>query len=189
MTGFHRQCARFGKFNLVGLMGAVLQLLTFDLLFRYLQLAGAAAAAFSVEIAVLHNFLWHERFTWSDRQPAGLRQRAARLLRFHLSNGLIPLTANALLISWLVERLGAPALPSALAAIAVCAPLNFLLADRWVYGEASFFGFLQRRACGKTLAGRIGPGADAILIESRRKKLQHSERLPIYPHFSHNKPD
>lgn len=136
MTGFRRQCARFGKFNLVGLLGAALQLLTFHLLFRYAQVAAAAAAALSVEIAVLHNFLWHERFTWSDRQPDGLRQRAARLLRFQLSNGLIPLTANALLVSGLVEQLGVPALASALAAIAACAPLNFWLADRWVYRDA-----------------------------------------------------
>jgi len=38
----------------------------------------------------------------------------------------------------LVDLLKAPVAPSALAAIACCAPANFLVADRWVYGEAKF---------------------------------------------------
>lgn len=146
MTRFRRQCARFGKFNLVGLLGAALQLLMFELLFRCFELSGAAAAALSVEIAVLHNFIWHERFTWKDREPAGLSQRSVRLLRFHLGNGLVPIAVNALLVFCLVEQLGAPAVPSALAAIAMCAPLNFLLADLWVYRETAAYSAEVRDA-------------------------------------------
>lgn len=145
MTRFRRQCARFGKFNLVGLLGAALQLLVFDLLLTEWHLPGAPAAALSVELTVVHNFLWHERFTWRDRELAGLRQRSMRLLRFHLSNGLAPLTANTLLIYGLVGELGAPPVPSAMAAIALCAPVNFWLADRWVYREAAPTGVGEER--------------------------------------------
>lgn len=133
MSNAKRKWLRFGKFSLTGLIGAVLQLMLFDLLLKRLHLPGAAATALAVEITVLHNFIWHERFTWSDRQFAGLRRRAARLWRFHVTNGLVSLSGNTLLIYWLVQQFNAPALPSAAAAIAVCAPLNFLLADRWVY--------------------------------------------------------
>lgn len=186
MTHFRRECARFGKFNLVGLMGAALQLLAFDLLFRYLH--ATAAAALSVEIAVLHNFCWHERFTWRDREVARPRDRAVRLLRFHLSNGLVPLAANVLLVSCLVEHLGAPAVPTALSAIGLCAPLNFLLADRWVYRHAAAaLGAVKQGAREDTSAERIGPGAKAILVESSRMKLQHSASLLIYSHFSNKK--
>jgi putative flippase GtrA len=126
---------QFGRFNLVGLLGAVLQLLVYYLVMRTPHLPEAAASAIAVEIAVLHNFFWHERFTWRDRGPAALSYRALRLWRFHVGNGLVSLTGNALVTYVLVERLGAPSLPSAVAAIAFCAPANFFLADRWVYAQ------------------------------------------------------
>ena len=82
---------------------------------------------------MLHNFLWHERFTWGDREPLNFQQRMVRLFRFHAGNGLISLAGNAALTYALVEWLELPAMVSAAAAIVLCAPANFLLADRWVY--------------------------------------------------------
>lgn len=128
-----RQWLRFGKFNLVGLLGAALQLLLLYLMTKYLRMSAVAATALAVEIAVLHNFLWHERFTWRDRRLKTIRQRTARLWRFHAGNGLISLAANSLLTYCLVERLKAPVLPSAIGAIALCSVANFLVADHWVY--------------------------------------------------------
>jgi len=134
MTVVARCLMRFGKFSAVGALGAVLQVTLFDSLVRFLDLPGLAAAPFAVEIAVLHNFFWHERFTWRDRRTGG-RGKALRLWRFHVSNGLVSLAANTALAYWLIEKLHFPALPFAIIAIAVCAPLNFLIADRWVYGR------------------------------------------------------
>lgn len=121
---------RFGKFALVGTLGAAMQLVVFALLVRFFHLPGVAAAPVAVEIVVLHNFCWHERFTWRDRI---LRHRAARLCRFHVTNGAVSLAGNTALIYLLVHRFGSPPLPAAVAAIALCAPANFALADRWVY--------------------------------------------------------
>lgn len=73
MSEFARLSARFGRFNLVGLMGAALQLVLLDLLIERFGLPGIVAAPIAVETAVLHNFFWHERFTWRDR-GTGLRQ-------------------------------------------------------------------------------------------------------------------
>jgi putative flippase GtrA len=137
MTQAQRRGERFGRFSLTGAFGAALQLLLFDLLMKRFHLREAAAAAVAVELVVLNNFYWHERFTWADRGVASLGQRAERLWRFHATNGLISLAGNALLVHFLVGRLKAPALPSAVAAIAACAPANFLLADRWVYRKSS----------------------------------------------------
>jgi putative flippase GtrA len=128
------QCVRFGKFNLIGALGAGLQIVLFDLLMNGFQIPQLTATPIAVEIAVLHNFFWHERFTWRDRRLGGLRQRSIRLWRFHCGNGLISLVGNTVLTFGLVEGLKSPALPSALLAIAFCAPVNFLIADRWVYG-------------------------------------------------------
>ena len=138
MSEFGRLGARFGRFNLVGLMGTALQLLLFDLLMGKFGLAGVVAAPIAVEIVILHNFFWHERFTW--RRPAGLRQRAIRLGRFHVGNGLISLAGNTLLTYWLSHELKAPPLASAVTAIALCSPINFLVADCWVYSEPPLGG-------------------------------------------------
>jgi dolichol-phosphate mannosyltransferase len=122
--------ARLGRFGAVGLLGAVLQVALFTELARWLP--AAAAAALAVELTVLHNFVWHERVTWRDRRAPGLRERLARLWRFHAANGLVSIAGNTAVVYGLTE-LGAPSLAAQAAAIAVCAPVNFWVADRWVY--------------------------------------------------------
>jgi len=124
--------ARFGIFSFVGAIGALVQIVAFALLTRRVQLPPVAAMPIAVELAILHNFVWHDRLTWRDRRiPA----RAIRLWRFHVANGLVSLAGNTILAYWLVEILGLRALWSAVIAIAVCAPVNFLVADLWVFGE------------------------------------------------------
>lgn len=125
--------ARFGKFSLVGILGAGMQVVLFDLLLDRLHLPGPAAAPIAVELVILHNFLWHERFTWRDRRSAGLRERASQLWRFHAANGFVSLAGNTVLVYGLVQVLKMPALLSAAVAILICAPVNFVIADRWVY--------------------------------------------------------
>ena len=107
MTSAERLLARLGKFNLVGMLGAALQLLLLYLLTKGFHMSAVAATPVAVEIVVLHNWAWHERFTWRDRQCKGIRQRITRLLRFHASNGLTSLAGNTVLAYCLVERLSA----------------------------------------------------------------------------------
>jgi putative flippase GtrA len=135
MSAFGRLCTRFGRFNVVGLMGAALQLVLLDVLVERFGLPGVAAAPIAVETVVLHNFFWHERFTWRDQGTVRLRQRAGRLWRFHASNGLISLAGNTLLTYCLSHRLKLPSLVAAVTAIALCSPINFLAANCWVYRE------------------------------------------------------
>ena len=127
--------SRFGRFSLVGFIGALLQLLLISLLTKYFGFGSTTATLIAVEITILHNFIWHERFTWSERSPKSFRQIAERLWRFHATSGLISLTGNAILIYCLVTRLHAPVVPTAIAAIILCSLTNFLLADRWVYAK------------------------------------------------------
>jgi dolichol-phosphate mannosyltransferase len=127
---------RLSRFLLVGGLGAIVQLSLFTLLARF-GLPPVEASVISVEAAVLHNFCWHQRFTWRDREVTTPRQNAIRLFRFHLSNGMVSLIGNAALTYWLVNRLGFPPVPSTIAAIVICSALNFALADRWVYRETS----------------------------------------------------
>ena len=133
MTSAERLLARLGKFNLVGMLGAALQLLLLYLLTKGFHMSAVAATPAAVEIVVLHNWAWHERFTWRDRQCKGIRQRITRLLRFHASNGLTSLAGNTVLAYCLVERLSLPVPPSAMGAIVICSLINFFIADRWVF--------------------------------------------------------
>ncbi len=135
MKRLRLQWSRLWKFSFVGLAGAGLQLISAYLLTKYAHLRGVLAAPLAVEIAVLHNFIWHQRFTWRDRNTNGRPQQLVRLWRFQFGNGLISIFGNTLLIYCFVERLNAPILPATMAAIALCSLLNFLLADRWVYGN------------------------------------------------------
>ncbi|HEX3682542.1 MAG TPA: GtrA family protein [Bryobacteraceae bacterium] len=128
---------RFLRFSLIGLLGAALQLSSLHLMSKRFHLRDLLAAPLAVELALLHNFAWHERFTWSDRSLTSLSQRAVRLWRFHLANGLLSLLGNTVVMYCLVDRLKAPVLPAAAAAIALCALANFLLADRWVFKPAA----------------------------------------------------
>src|SRR5256885_16206617 len=100
--------SRFVRFNAVGVAGFALQLVVLWLLVR----AGVhylAATAVAVEAAILHNFAWHERWTWRDR-PAGGRSRLARLARFHAVNGTVSLAGRLLLLPVLRRGAGLPVL-------------------------------------------------------------------------------
>jgi putative flippase GtrA len=119
--------SRFVRFNLVGIVGFGLQLA----LLLALERAGvpiALATLIAVEAALLHNFAWHERWTW-----AGLAggTRAGRLGRFHVSNGLISLAGNAVMTTALTN-VGMPTIAASTTAVLVCALLNFASAHLWV---------------------------------------------------------
>jgi putative flippase GtrA len=124
---------RWLKFNLVGAIGFVVQLCALALFVGRLRMNYLVATALAVEIAVLHNFAWHERFTWKDR-PGGGRERLMRLLRFHLGNGAVSILGNVGLMWLLVERLHMRHLLVANGiAIAICSFLNFALGEWFVF--------------------------------------------------------
>src|SRR2546430_14050761 len=68
---WRRTGLRWLKFNFVGLVGIGVQLLALALLKSGLHLNYLLATALAVETAVVHNFLWHERFTWRGRVAKG----------------------------------------------------------------------------------------------------------------------
>jgi dolichol-phosphate mannosyltransferase len=119
---------RFIRFNAVGALGLGVQLAVLAALGQAgWPLVPATLAA--VEIAVLHNFFWHERWTWADRRGGS---RIDRLVRFHASNGLMSLVGNAVL-TWCFAALGLRVTLANLAAVASCAVVNFAAGDRLVY--------------------------------------------------------
>jgi putative flippase GtrA len=128
---------RWGVFNLVGLLGFALQLTMLFIFKSVLAMGYVKATAVAVECAVLHNFIWHEFFTWRDKAPfrSGV---PGRLFRFHLANGMISIMGN-LAITWvLVEQARCPYLLANAISVAICSVVNFVAGDRFVFpGEAS----------------------------------------------------
>ena len=74
---------RWLKFNAVGALGIVVQMGAFALFFSGLHLNYMVATALAVETAVLHNFVWHERYTWKHLPRGTARDVALRMARFH----------------------------------------------------------------------------------------------------------
>src|SRR5712691_2768195 len=120
------------RFYTVGLGGMALQLAALAALQKSLGLGYLPATAIAVELAILHNFIWHERWTWADRTRSAIGP-AGRLLRFHLANGVFSILGNMALMAVLVGRWHLPVIPANVISIAVCSLLNFLAADRFVF--------------------------------------------------------
>ena len=122
---------RWGKFNLVGAMGMVVQLAALALFNRLTAGRYLLASAAALELTLLHNFAWHLHYTWRDR-----RDRSAllvRLGRFHLSNGLVSMLGNLALMRILVHEARIPLLASNSIAILCCSVVNFCLGNNWAF--------------------------------------------------------
>jgi putative flippase GtrA len=124
---------RWAKFNFVGGVGIGVQLGVLAVFRSWMKLDYLLAAGLAVEIAVIHNFLWHERFTWADRPARGPRQSLVRLLKFNASNGAVSVAGNLVVMRLLVGELRLNYVLSNLIAIVLCSLLNFLLGDRFVF--------------------------------------------------------
>lgn len=124
---------RWLKFNFVGGIGIGVQLAALILLRSGVHIDTLLATALAVETAVVHNFFWHERFTWRDRPSSGALQSVARFARFNLTNGAVSLIGNLLFMRALVGQFHMNYLIGNLLAITACSLLNFLLSDRLVF--------------------------------------------------------
>jgi putative flippase GtrA len=58
---------RWWRFNLVGAIGIGVQFAALFVVKGVLHFNYLAATAVAVEAAVVHNFVWHDQFTWADR--------------------------------------------------------------------------------------------------------------------------
>ncbi len=66
---------RWGKFNLVGAMGMIVQLGVLALLNQRWPGHFLAATAAAIELTLIHNFIWHLHTTWRDRLPHPKRRK------------------------------------------------------------------------------------------------------------------
>lgn len=127
---------RWVKYNLVGGIGIVVQFIALFLLRTVFHLDYLTATALAVETAVVHNFVWHEQFTWADRVQPSWRASLWRFVRFNLTTGAVSIVGNLALMKVMVGFGHVNYLVANAVAIALCSTANFLVSEEWVFGEA-----------------------------------------------------
>ena len=130
-----RLAGRVAKFHAVGLLGVGVQLAALVLFKSLAGLHYMAATALAVEVAVLHNFCWHERWTWVERtrRSPGLGLIFLRLLRFNLTTGMVSIGSNLVLMRLLVGTFHLHYLTANVLTIATTSLANFLVSELFVF--------------------------------------------------------
>jgi putative flippase GtrA len=124
---------RWLKFNAVGALGIVVQLGVLFVLKSGLHVGYLLATTLAVEAAVVHNFLWHERYTWADRVQPSWKKSLPKLLRFNLTTGGISIAGNLAMMKFLVGLGHLNYLAANGVAIALCSLANFAVSEEWVF--------------------------------------------------------
>jgi putative flippase GtrA len=127
---------RFLRFNAVGGLGVGVQVGVLWFLAGPLHLHYLLATALAVEVSVLHNFVWHLRWTWASR-AAGPQHLLFRCAAFHAGNGVVSMLGNLGLMPLFVGRFRLHYLLANLLAIACTGLLNFALGER-IFDGARF---------------------------------------------------
>jgi putative flippase GtrA len=154
---------RWCKFNFVGGIGIGVQLAALFFLRSVMHFNYLFATAIAVEAAVVHNFVWHERFTWADRARAAVqldsgaeaqnlsnrlfaalkrcatqepcRPSLRRLVRFNLGIGAVSILGNLALMKVMVGLEHMNYLLANGITIALCSVANFLVSEAWVFAR------------------------------------------------------
>jgi len=121
--------SRWTRFLTIGLLGFLLQVGALATLTSRLGWTWLPSTIVAVELAVVHNFVWHARWTWRDRPGSW----PARFVRFQLGNGAASIAGNAMLMALFAGLAGLPAVPANILSVATMSVVNFLTADRWVF--------------------------------------------------------
>jgi putative flippase GtrA len=126
---------RLARFNAVGAAGVAVQLAALWLLAEVAHVHDyLLATPAAVGLAVLHNFIRHWKWTWSDRARVG--GFIAGLACFAVANGAVSPAGNLAVMATLVSGAHVEPVVANGVAIAVCGLLNFWLADAVVFHRA-----------------------------------------------------
>ena len=121
-------------FGAVAALGFAVQLAAILFLTSVAGLHVTTATAVGVLLAVVHNFAWHERWTWADRPADG--HVIGRLMKFVASVGVVSLAGTVMLTAIFVSVLRVPIYLGNLFAVWSTALLNYLVLDRLVFRES-----------------------------------------------------
>jgi putative flippase GtrA len=128
---------RWWRFSIVGIGGFLLQMAALALFRRLCGVHYLLASAGALELTLLHNFLWHRRYTWRDRRADNT---LTQLARFHLSNGSVSLAGTLSIVRLLVNDMRVGLRAANTAAVLCCAAANFVLGNLWAFARPQMSG-------------------------------------------------
>lgn len=121
--------AKLIKFLLVGGLGVVVNSFALYVLHQLLRFPLVAASLLAVELAIVNNFLWNDRWTFGRKRPS-----LQRFFRFNLvSFGGLAITTGTLWV--LATHLATPYLLANLAGIGLATCWNFGMSLLWTWGN------------------------------------------------------
>lgn len=127
---------RLTRFLAAGAAGFALQIAVLSVLIA-LGLHYVAAIIVATEIAIVANFLWHERLTWRDRPAASSRERWQRLARFNALTGVTSIAGSVVITALLVEWLSLPVVAANVVSVVALGLVNFAGANVLVFRAAA----------------------------------------------------
>ena len=145
-----RERVRFGRFAVVGLIGAVVDFGTMNLLVKFFRFPLVLAGTISFIAAVCSNFLWNRYWTYPDSRTKPVSRQLAQFMLVNAAGLLIRVPLLAVLeplftrfFNWLPVHL--PLISSELLAknadlaVAVIVVMfwNFFVNRYWTYSDVS----------------------------------------------------
>ena len=121
---------RFVLYCLVGGLGVLVNLAAMSVLFYGFRIHAVAASVLASVIAMIHNFLWHDRVTWKEHRQAGWRKTLRMPVFVLISLSGIAVTA---LFVRLFEVLGLWELAGQCVGIVAATGWTFLANNRWTW--------------------------------------------------------
>ena len=124
---------RLVRFFTVGWMGFVVQMAAFVALTSVVHVSWLSATAAAAELSIIHNFFWHERWTWKDRREFRGFSVLAKFARFNVATGIVGVGGNLAVVALYVIVFGLPPVMANVLAVATLSIINFIVADRWIF--------------------------------------------------------
>jgi putative flippase GtrA len=121
---------RLARFLVVGGSGVLVNSTALLALHQWAGLPLLIASPLAVELSILNNFVWNDRWTFATRTPS--RGPMQRLAQFNLVSALGLLITTSITVV-LVQQLGVQYLLSNVCGIAVATGCNFLANARWTW--------------------------------------------------------
>ena len=123
------------RFNAIGTMGVGVQLFLLFLLTRLLHIHYVIATLLAVECAIIHNFFWHQQWTWKENATQTKMDALRRFLKFNTSSGTVSLVGNVGITAALMQVVHLPLMICNILAIGACNIANFLFAHTFVFQQ------------------------------------------------------
>ena len=126
---------RIARFMGAGIIGFVVQIAVLAVLIA-LNVHYLLATALAVELAILVNFAWHERWTFKDR-AYGAYGAVGRLLKYNALTAVTSILGSVIVTGFLAETMAIPVVIANIISVVVLGALNFVGADKLVFRAAA----------------------------------------------------